>query len=356
MARERFRVDVDGRRIVGWYDPATGQGYSASGGLFSTAPGTSLSTVTSQVIPVLSGLQRADRRSGGAASDESASATQTPSTSATTPTRNFAAEAALLYPYLPGPLRDIFVAAWIQYGDASLAMQVLRQDARYEEFFPGNRRPDGSVYLAEAEWLSTMEGYRREMSALGYDPSRFEHRMHQAIARGKSVDEFTDDLTNFTAGVLSRGDAIRNFYATNFGTGDLSDVALIDSALSGESPLIMERRIRSSQIGGEAAGYGFSLARQQAERLEMLGLDQQAARGLFSKAQSELPTIQQLLVRHNDPDDAFTLDEYADAVVLQSPEQLAQIRRLYAQNAAGFSSRGSWAADDSGRLVGLRQR
>ena len=274
----------------------------------------------------------------------------------TTPPRDYYSEARILFPWIPEQLLNVYAGAWQQYGTADLALQVMRQDGSYEQHFAGNRRDDGSVRLPEAEYLAVKEGYRRETAALGLDPSRFEERYTQAIINGRSVDEFSDGITSFAAGILSRGDSIRSFYATTYGTGDLSDTALIDSALTGESPLVIERRIRSAQIGGEAAGYGFSIARQQAERLEMLGLDQQAARGLFSKAQQDLPTLGQLFARHNDPDDDFTLDEYTDAVVLQDADQLAKIRRVHGQERSLFSSASLLAADQAGRTVGLRER
>ena len=108
--------------------------------------------------------------------------------------------------------------------------------------------------------------------------------------------------------------------------------------------------------GGEAKFRGFDLAREEAERLNTFGLDQQAARTLFGQAQSELPKLNDLVARFNDPNDPLTIEDFADAVVLSDADQAQRIGRLYGQQRSLYSEQDLFARSEGGGLSGLLAR
>jgi hypothetical protein len=271
--------------------------------------------------------------------------------------RDFANEARLLYPSIPEALREVFVAAWERYGNVELALAEMRRDARYDQFFAGNRRPDGTVVLPEAEYLSTVEGYDRRLRMFDLDPSDFRGRFGELIQGGKSPDEFEADLAEVQTEVILQGPAVRAQYAAYGYSADISDRSIMASRLApGTSPQVFEQRFRAAQVGAEAVNKGFTYGRSQAERLAQAGVDQEQARQLFGQAASELPTLNELMNRHNDPDDDLTLDEYTDAVVLRDPEHLQAIARVLTRERSQFSGGDLLAKNNDGGVLGLRQR
>lgn len=273
------------------------------------------------------------------------------------PTRDFAAEARLLFPWIPDALRGVFVEGWERYGDPNLALGALRQDSRYEQFFPGNRRDDGTIALGEGEYLSTVEGYDRSLRMFGQNPSDYKARYGELIQGGKSPDEFLADLAEVQVEVLQQAPSVRAKYAEFGYSADVSDAAIFASRLNpGTSPHAFEQRFRSAQIGGEASNFGFTYGRGQAERLAQAGVDQGTARELFGQASAELPTLNELMARHNDPEDDLSLDEYTDAIVLRDPEHLQSIARVLTRERSMFSSGDLLALDREGGATGLRQR
>jgi hypothetical protein len=272
-------------------------------------------------------------------------------------TRNFDAEASLLFPWIPTQLRGVFIDAWARYGDANLAMGALRQDQRYEQFFPGNRRPDGTTVLPEAEYLSTTEGYDRRFRMFQLDPADFRSRYAELIQGGSSPDELEADLAEVQQEVILQAPAVRAEYAAYGYSADISDRAIMASRLTpGVSAHVFEQRYRAAQIGAEATSLGFTYNRGSAERYAQAGVTQDQARQLFGKAASELPTLQELMRRHNDPEDDLTLDEYTDAFILRDPEHLQAIARVLTGEKSLFSSQNLLATDQAGRAVGLLQR
>lgn len=271
--------------------------------------------------------------------------------------RDFRQEVRLLFPWMPSDLVRVYADAWEEYGDPNLALAAMRQDNRYDRYFPGNRREDGSIIASEGEYLSVMEGYDRRMASFGLNPADFTQKKIQAFQNGRSPDEVEADIGKVYLGIATRGEEYRQYYARKYGTGDISNTALLASALdTSTSPLEFERRIRAAQVGGAAATFGFDIARQEAERLESFGLQDEAARTLYARAKGELPVLQNLVARWNDPDDPLTVEDFADAIVLKDPDELARFGRLFARERSQYSATGVFAADQSGAQRGILSR
>tara|TARA_B100000035_G_scaffold115546_1_gene97937 strand:- start:9 stop:836 length:828 start_codon:yes stop_codon:yes gene_type:complete len=269
----------------------------------------------------------------------------------------YAELAQSLYPNMPPDILSIFASEWARTGDPQVAIAEVRRNPAYEIAFPGNKRPDGTVKFDEVTYTGLKESYIGTLQEYG-------------IPRNTSVDLLTDRFTGLIEGEVSarefaqRVDAVyqgiqenipevTEFYRENFGL-ELTPEAIFVGALDptvGEE--IVAGRITTAQIGGEAARAGFEISGEFAQRLQRAGISQAQARQLFTTAQTELPRLQELQTRGGVTDpEQFTLEQFTEAAVFQSPEELEEIRLLEAEEASRFAPVGG-AARRGRRVTGL---
>ena len=269
----------------------------------------------------------------------------------------YAELAQSLYPNMPPDILDLFANEWARTGDPQVAIAEVRRSPAYEIAFPGNKRPDGTVKFDEVTYTGLKESYIGTLQEYG-------------IPRNTSVDLLTDRFTGLIEGKVSarefaqRVDAVyqgiqenipevTEFYRENFGL-ELTPEAIFVGALDptvGEE--IVAGRITTAQIGGEAARAGFEISGEFAQRLQRAGISQAQARQLFTTAQAELPRLQELQARGGvEAPEEFTLEQFTEAAVFQSPEELEEIRRLEAEEESRFAPVGG-AARRGRRVTGL---
>jgi hypothetical protein len=262
-----------------------------------------------------------------------------------------------LYPNMPPNILALFASEWSRTGDPQVAIAEVRRSDAYEIAFPGNKRPDGTVKFDEVTYTGLKESYIGTLQEYG-------------IPRNTSVDLLTDRFTGLIEGEVSarefaqRVDAVyqgiqenipevTEFYRENFGL-ELTPEAIFVGALDptvGEE--IVAGRITTAQIGGEAARAGFEITGDFAQRLQRAGISQAQARQLFTSAQAELPRLQELQARGGvEQPEQFTLEQFTEAAVFQSPEELEEIRQLEAEEASRFAPIGG-AARRGRRVTGL---
>ena len=269
----------------------------------------------------------------------------------------YAELAQSLYPNMPPNILELFANEWARTGDPQVAIAEVRRSPAYEIAFPGNKRPDGTVKFDEVTYTGLKESYIGTLQEYG-------------IPRNTSVDLLTDRFTGLIEGEVSarefaqRVDAVyqgiqenipevTEFYRENFGL-ELTPEAIFVGALDptvGEE--IVAGRITTAQIGGEAARAGFEISGDFAQRLQRAGISQAQARQLFTSAQAELPRLQELQARGGvEQPEQFTLEQFTEAAVFQSPEELEEIRQLEAEEASRFAPIGG-AARRGRRVTGL---
>jgi hypothetical protein len=254
----------------------------------------------------------------------------------------YAELAQSLYPNMPPDVLGLFADEWARTGDPQVAIAEVRRSPAYEIAFPGNKRPDGTVKFDEVTYTGLKESYIGTLQEYG-------------IPRNTSVDLLTDRFTGLIEGEVSarefaqRVDAVyqgiqenipevTEFYRENFGL-ELTPEAIFVGALDptvGEE--IVAGRITTAQIGGEAARAGFEISGEFAQRLQRAGISQAQARQLFTAAESELPRLQSLqAARGVETEQQLSLEDFAEAAVFQSPEELEQIRRVEEEQRAEFA-------------------
>ena len=269
----------------------------------------------------------------------------------------YAELAQSLYPNMPPDILELFASEWSRTGDPQVAIAEVRRSPAYEIAFPGNKRPDGTVKFDEVTYTGLKESYIGTLQEYG-------------IPRNTSVDLLTDRFTGLIEGEVSarefaqRVDAVyqgiqenipevTEFYRENFGL-ELTPEAIFVGALDptvGEE--IVAGRITTAQIGGEAARAGFEISGDFAQRLQRAGISQAQARQLFTSAQTELPRLQELQARGGvEQPEQFTLEQFTEAAVFQSPEELEEIRQLEAEEQSRFTPIGG-AARRGRRVTGL---
>lgn len=246
----------------------------------------------------------------------------------------------MLFPWLPEALVRVYATAWAgpAAGDPQLAWAYVRADDLYDVYFPGNRRDDGTFRYEEFEYWSTMEGYADVFRSVGLNPDLWRDHFVTLLEGEVSPDELAAErIEPVFERVLDSSPEIRAYYADVYGL-ELTDSAILASALDPElGERILNRQISIAEIGGEAALRGFDLAATYAESMYRQGIGRGQAQELFGEAAQDLPILNVLAQRHDDPDDDFDIYEFTNAAVFDDPTQRRRMRRLIAQERQSFT-------------------
>mgnify|MGYP003148004042 FL=1 len=264
-----------------------------------------------------------------------------------------------LYPNMPPDILQLFAEEWSKTGDPNVAISNVRKTTAYDTAFPGNKRPDGTVKFDEVTYQGLKESYIGTLAEFGVPRETsvdlLDDRFTGLVEGEVSAREFAQRVGAVFQGVQENIPEVTEFYRENFGL-ELTPEAIFVGALDptvGEE--IVAGRITTAQIGGEAARAGFEISGNFAQRLQRAGISQAQARQLFSTAQTELPRLQELQGRGGvEQPEQFTLEQFTEAAVFQSPEELEQIRLLEAEEESSFAPIGG-AARRGSRVTGLTQ-
>ena len=262
-----------------------------------------------------------------------------------------------LYPNMPPDILQLFAEEWSKTGDPNVAISNVRKSTAYDTAFPGNKRPDGTVKFDEVTYQGLKESYIGTLAEFGVPRETsvdlLDDRFTGLVEGEVSAREFAQRVGAVFQGVQENIPEVTEFYRENFGL-ELTPEAIFVGALDptvGEE--IVSGRITTAQIGGEAARAGFEISGEFAQRLQRAGISQAQARQLFTTAQTELPRLQELQARGGvEQPEEFTLEQFTQAAVFQSPEELEQIRLLEAEEASRFAPVGGLARRGR-RVTGL---
>ena len=275
-------------------------------------------------------------------------------------------DAALaLNPWMTPGLLAIYAQAYSSeaYGTPELALTQVRASAEYQSIFSGNAREDGTVRLAESDYLAYKEAFDNDLSEY-VNPAYFEHVFGQLVENGVRYEEFKGRLETIVDRVALASDEIQAAYleANPSGTEGApfelyGTAALIAGALDPNvGDAVFNRRITLAEISGTAAERDFELDLEYVERLAEQGIDVRSSRDLFNRAASLLPTLDVLAARHNDPDSDFTIDEFLESDVFADQEQRERMRRLLSAEASLFRGSNAFVQSQSGGITGLTAR
>ena len=269
----------------------------------------------------------------------------------------FLNKARALYPGLPESFIQLYARYWESTGDAQQAISQTRQDPQYDNIFPGNKTERGQIRYDEVTYFALEDSYIGTLAEYGIPRATsiniLQDRFVNLIEGGVSALEFEKRVADVYRGIVQNIPEVQQFYADNFDI-NLDEQSIFLGALDptvGED--IVSGKITPAQIGGEARRAGFTISLEEAQRIQRSGLSQQEARRLFTQAQTEIPRIQELQTRGGrEPVEEFGLEQFTEAAVFQSPEELEQIRLLEAEEASRFAPVGGLARRGR-RVTGL---
>jgi hypothetical protein len=270
---------------------------------------------------------------------------------------DFVALAEARFPGLPVD----FLNLWTQYyqigkSDTQIIAEV-RKDPEYKNIFPGNVTPTGQVRYDEVTYNALKESYIGTLQEYGIDRSAsltfMADKLTNLIEGDVSAQEFAQRVNAVYSGIEENIPEVQAYYEDNFGVA-LDARSILAGALDptvGEA--IIQGKITTAQIGGEAARAGFEITTSQAKRLQEAGLSQAEARQLFATAERELPRLQSLQEQRGvAPEEQIGLEQLTEAIVFQSPEELEQITRLEEEQRSRFAPT-TGAARAGRRITGL---
>ena len=269
----------------------------------------------------------------------------------------FLNKARALYPGLPESFIQLSARYWESTGDAQQAISQTSQAPQYDNIFPGNKTERGQIRYDEVTYFALEDSYIGTLAEYGIPRATsiniLQDRFVNLIEGGVSALEFEKRVADVYRGIVQNIPEVQQFYADNFDI-NLDEQSIFLGALDptvGED--IVSGKITPAQIGGEARRAGFTISLEEAERIQRSGLSQQEARRLFTQAQTEIPRIQELQTRGGrEPVEEFGLEQFTEAAVFQSPEELEEIRRLEREEQSRFTPIGG-AARQGRRVTGL---
>jgi len=225
-------------------------------------------------------------------------------------------------------------------GSEQRATDQFRASDTYESYFPGIKRDDGIIRYEnnpEATYFANIAAYKQAVTNAGLNPRIFGEEYIDLIRGDTSPAEFEQRVNALHSRVMDGGDMTRNWYAENMGLVP-TNAAILAGLMSSEvNDAILNKQITMAEIGGQAALRDFDIGRKFSEMLQQQGMDKDIADRFFGSADRMLPVLNALALRHADPDDDFSLKEYADAEFFDNAAQSSRIDRLKAQEESLFT-------------------
>lgn len=272
---------------------------------------------------------------------------------------DFVALAEARFPGLPVE----FLNLWTQYYQIgkpeTQVISEVRKDPEYINIFPGNTTSSGQVRYDEVTYNALKDSYIGTLQEYGIDRSAsltfMADKITGLIEGDVSASEFAQRISSVYEGIQENIPQVQEFYETNFGV-TLDSRSILAGALDptvGEA--IVQGRITTAQIGGEATRAGFEVTTSEAKRLQEAGLTQEEARRLFSVAEAQLPRLQELQAQRGvAQEQQIGLEQLSEALVFQSQEEIETIARLEEQEASEFAPT-TGAARTGRRVTGLTE-
>ncbi len=258
------------------------------------------------------------------------------------------------YPSIPVAALAVYQDVWIETGDEAAGWAAVRNDSRYDTWFPGNKTPEGEVRYAEGNYAAARESYRDVLRSVGLKLPLFEGRITDLMNGEVSPNEFMNRVTAVNDRVIAASEQIKQYYSDTYGIGGLTTKQLLAGALDptiGDKVLAGE--ISAAEVGGEALQSGFNLTIGKVEELVANGMDRSKANELFGRAETLVPILEVLAKRHNDPDDEFNVEDFLQSEFFSDPEQNLRMRRMISQERSMFGTSPGMHRERNGAMTGL---
>jgi hypothetical protein len=128
----------------------------------------------------------------------------------------FLQEVRALLPWLPESLIKVYADAFSESQNADQALAEVRASEDYEQFYPKNKREDGTVRLSESDYAAVKESFGLTIQDYGMNPDYFENTFATLIEKGISPNTFRQRVATASEGILQNIPAVKDYYASNF--------------------------------------------------------------------------------------------------------------------------------------------
>ena len=259
--------------------------------------------------------------------------------------------------WLPQSLIDAYAQGYADGGTTDSAVRAMRQHPEYTTYFPGNLDENGEARYDEGIYMAVVEDFKVTVTEAGLPPDTFTDEQYGTlISQDVSANEFQTRVTAVTTGVLTRSDEVRAYYMNAYGV-EVTDADIILSVMAPDmGDARLAEKINIAQIGGAAGESGFSLTRSLADELENIGVNYTQAQQIFQQAGIDLPTLDRLSRRHQDPNDTFDLEDYLDVAAFARVDALRDYANMLSAERTMFTTNSQQFAARDGSLSGLIDR
>lgn len=199
-----------------------------------------------------------------------------------------------LYSFLPEAVVNEFAKAWVDSGDANVAMGLTRQTKPWKDNFGKLMRDDGTLMMTELDFLSTKAGYEEALAEVGIENFDDFQDEFDDMATGfgtdnpVSSDEFRARVDFVYAEVKDQIPEVSNLFRQRYNIS--LDEPTIFAALI--NPKIQDKvlmgDISTLQLQAEASSRGFSTSFARFQQLRNMGLTREQAKSTYATAATSI--------------------------------------------------------------------
>lgn len=191
-----------------------------------------------------------------------------------------------LYSFFNQDLLNEYANNWVNTGDATRSIGMLRQSAVWEKEFGYLKRDDGSLIMSELDAVSNIASYKNTLFEYNIkDFTLFEDKFKNLISTEVSPLEFQQRIDLVYNQVIDDIPKVKELFARDYGI-EATDDAILGALINEDVEQgLLSNQITTLQIEAEAAAAGFNTSFARFETLRREGLTREKARTLYRNAQ-----------------------------------------------------------------------
>ncbi|MDA7543923.1 hypothetical protein N8814_05235 [Acidimicrobiia bacterium] len=195
-------------------------------------------------------------------------------------------KAQSLYSFFNQDLLNEYANNWVNTGDATRSIGMLRQSAVWEKEFGYLKRDDGSLIMSELDAVSNIASYKNTLFEYNIkDFTLFEDKFKDLISTEVSPLEFQQRIDLVYNQVIDDIPKVKELFARDYGI-EATDDAIFGALINEDVEQgLLSNQITTLQIEAEAAAAGFNTSFARFETLRREGLTREKARTLYRNAQ-----------------------------------------------------------------------
>lgn len=232
-------------------------------------------------------------------------------------------------------------------------MQSLRERPEYQARFPGikSRVDNGYGAISEAEYIQYEDAVKNLMRSANM-PERFWDQPQDfadLISNNVSVQNLAERIEKGYKAVAFAPEEVKGVFRKYFGVNSDSAMAAFFLDPDKAETVLMDAA-EAAVIGGTGVRFGLEISREQAERLDRIGVTKAQAEQGFAQVRSFDPAFRETV---SEKVDLTAEGEGVSAFLENDPDALNRIRKRVEERQAAFSGGGGAAFSSQQGVIGL---